>query len=143
MQNLTHFVSQRSVLRGAFVMLGATLVLLGVRGAEAAGETCHATPNDGALVFSSATASAVRDAAAAASSGATVKIAGYCAGTDAQLGASQVAVITQPLTLAGGYATTDWTTAYPITQPTTLDALAGGRVLSVSAPGSLWARRAA
>ena len=124
---------RRGFLRVGLVVLGVTLALLGVRSAEAADETCFATPNDGALVYTSTTASAVRDAVAAAGSGGTVKIAGYCAGAVNQLGTNQVAVITQTLTLAGGYTTTNWTNAFPITQPTTLDALLGGRVLFVSA----------
>ena len=36
------------------------------------------------------------------------------------------------LTLAGGYTTTNWTTSFPISQPTTLDAAQGGRVLFIT-----------
>lgn len=133
MYNPNYPTCRRRYLRSALVALGVALALAGVRVAQAAGETCFATPNDGGLVYASTTASAVRDAVAAAGSGGTVKIAGYCAGAVNQLGTSQVAVITQTLTLAGGYTTTNWTTAYPITQPTILDAQGGGRVINASA----------
>ena len=98
---------------------------------------CFATPDDGATVFSSADAQAVRDALAAAASNGTVKVAGYCAGAQAQGGTTQVAWITQTITLAGGYTTTDWTTYNPIGNPTTLDALAGGRVIFASVAATL------
>lgn len=42
-------------------------------------------------------------------------------------------LITQTLTLSGGYTITNWVTAYPITQPTTLDAQGLGRVISATA----------
>jgi len=43
--------------------------------------------------------------------------------------ATQVVVITKTVTIRGGYTTTNWTTPYPITQPTTLDAQGQGRVI--------------
>ena len=84
---------------------------------------CFATPNGGVTVFSTTDAAAVRQALGAASPGAIVKVAGCCAGTTNQGGNLQVALITQTLTLAGGYTTTNWTTAFPITQPATLTTL--------------------
>ncbi|MBL7201924.1 MAG: DUF11 domain-containing protein, partial [Anaerolineae bacterium] len=45
---------------------------------------------------------------------------------------TQVVYITRNVSIAGGYAITDWTTAYPLTQPTTLDAQSQGRVLFVA-----------
>ena len=98
---------------------------------------CFATPNDGTTVYSSTFAEAVREALAAANPGATVKVAGYCAGVANQGGGTQVARITQTLTLAGGFTLTNWTTAYPITQPAKLDAESSGRGIYVDAPATL------
>lgn len=98
---------------------------------------CYATPDSGSTVFSSGDGTAVRQALGAASPGAIVKVAGYCAGTTNQGGNLQVALITQTLTLAGGFTLTNWTTAYPITQPATLDALSNGRGIYVDAPATL------
>ena len=49
-------------------------------------------------------------------------------------GLSQVVYLTKTLTLRGGYTTTDWTTADPVANPTTLDAEGQGRVLYVTGP---------
>jgi hypothetical protein len=89
---------------------------------------CFATV-DGVTIYSSADASAVQQAVDAATAGDTVKIAGTCAGVQARGGTTQTVHISQALTLAGGYTTTNWTTPYPITQPTTLDAKSRGRVV--------------
>ena len=48
---------------------------------------------------------------------------------------TQVVYLSRTVTLRGGYTTTNWTTSYPITQPTTLDAEGKGRVLFI--PGSV------
>ena len=93
---------------------------------------CFATHNDGTTMFSSADAQAVRDAIAAASSGGTVKVAGYCAGVSM----ISVAEINQELTLKGGYTSTNWTTYNPAANPTVLDAQGAGRVLNISNPFS-------
>lgn len=99
---------------------------------------CAAMVGSGPGYFQSANAQAVRDAIAAAAAGNTVKVAGYCAGAVAQGGATQVTLITKTLTLQGGYTLTNWTTSYPVTQPTTLDALGGGRGMNINgAPVSL------
>jgi hypothetical protein len=45
---------------------------------------------------------------------------------------SQVVYISKTLTLYGGYTLSDWTTAYPISNPTTLDAQGRGRVLYIT-----------
>ena len=98
---------------------------------------CSATTDNGGTVFSSADAGAVRAAIAAASPGGTVKIAGYCAGAVLNGSTTQVAIITKTLSLEGGYTTTNWTTSYPITQPTTLDAVQGGRVIYATATATV------
>jgi len=98
---------------------------------------CYATPDDGTTLYWSNTAQAVRNALAVASANDVVKIAGYCAGATTQAGSTQVALITQTLTLRGGYTNTDWVNTYPLTRPTTLNAQLGGRVLSVTAEATL------
>ncbi len=98
---------------------------------------CHAERwRDG---VHSADAQAVRDALSTASAGGggTVKVSGYCAGAVLQDGTAQVVFITQTITIAGGYTTTNWTTYNPTSNPTTLDALAGGRVISADVPATL------
>ena len=82
--------------------------------------------------FASVDAQAVRDAVAQAAPGGTVKVAGYCPGTVTEFGEVQTARISKPLTLAGGYAPGSWTTPLPLTQPTTLDAMNSGRVITAT-----------
>ena len=45
---------------------------------------------------------------------------------------TQVVYISKAVTVRGGYTTTNWTTPYPITQPTTLDAQGQGRVILIT-----------
>jgi hypothetical protein len=45
---------------------------------------------------------------------------------------TQVVYISKTVTIRGGYTTTNWTTPYPITQPTTLDAQGQGRVIFIT-----------
>jgi predicted outer membrane repeat protein len=87
--------------------------------------------------FASVDSQAVRDAVAEAAPGSTVKVAGYCPGTANEGGALQTVRISKTLTLAGGYAPGAWSTAHPLTQPTTLDAMNGGRVISATGPLTL------
>ena len=65
------------------------------------------------------------------------RVAGTCAGAVLEGGDTQVALVTRTITLIGGYTQTNWTDSLPITQPTTLDALGGGRVLSISVATSV------
>jgi predicted outer membrane repeat protein len=95
---------------------------------------CAATRDAGITIYFSAAAAAVQQAVDAASPGDTVKIAGACTGVQAIGGFTQTVDVAKALTLQGGYTATNWTTTYPITQPTTLDALSGGRVISATAP---------
>jgi len=107
--------------------------------APAGANVCFAEINgDNVTDFSGDNAQALRNALAAVVSGGTVKIAGLCAGVTNQGGADQVALVTKTVTLIGGYADGSWMSSYPITQPTVLDAQAGGRVLTIdSVPASL------
>jgi hypothetical protein len=137
-----HFQPFRLLLRlgliGALVGAGLFLTVALAQAATPTAEaprapqvdaTCFATPDDGNTVYSGTTAQAVREAVAAALPGGVVKIAGYCAGVNA----GQVVALTQTLTLAGGYTLTNWATAYPLTQPTTLDAEGAGQVIAIAA----------
>ena len=135
----------RSSLAVAIVIAGLALMLWMVHGARAslvidasyspnADETCFATPDGGATVFSSTDASAVQDAVTAASPGNTIQAAGYCAGVHEVVHEMQTVHIPQELTLRGGYTTTNWSTSFPVTQPTTLDAQGLGRVIYATDP---------
>lgn len=99
--------------------------------------TCFATPDSGTTVFNSYDARAVRDALGAVAPNGTVKVSGYCSGVATQGGTAQTALITKAVTLSGGYTSTDWTTYDPAANPTTLDALAGGRVIFASMAATL------
>ena len=94
--------------------------------------TCFATADNGTTVFASADAHAVQQAVDAASAGGTVKVAGICVGVESRAGTDQSVYIDKTLTLAGGYATSNWTTSQPLTQPTILDAAGAGRVIYAS-----------
>jgi predicted outer membrane repeat protein len=110
----------------------------GVLAPVVAASVCNAEINgDGVTDFASVDASAVRLAVAAVAPNGTVKIAGYCSGVATQGGTTQTALITRTITLAGGYTTTDWTTYNPAGNPTTLDALLGGRVISAPVAATL------
>ncbi|MBK8835073.1 MAG: hypothetical protein IPO29_09455 [Anaerolineae bacterium] len=96
--------------------------------------SCYAEyTGDNATDFNSPDAQALRDALTAVPPGGTVKVSGYCVGVVTQDGTEQVAVITKPVTLIGGFSPSNWMASYPITQETTLDAASAGRVLLVGA----------
>ena len=94
--------------------------------------TCFATPDNGTTVFAGANAHAVQQAVDAAPAGGMVKVAGTCVGVESRAGTDQSVYIDKVLTLAGGYATSNWTTSQPLTQPTILDAAGAGRVIYAS-----------
>jgi len=77
--------------------------------------------------------SSVQDAVDGAVGGDIIKVAqGAYTGVQQRAGITQVVYISKSLTIQGGYTTTNWTTPYPLTQPTTLDAQGQGRVLVVT-----------
>jgi hypothetical protein len=88
---------------------------------------CYAeVTGDNTTDYSSADAQAVRNAAAAASAGGTVKIAGTCAGVSN----GAVLSLTKALRFVGGYTNTNWLAAPDAaTYTTTLDAQSAGRVI--------------
>jgi len=89
---------------------------------------CFATADDGATVFRSLDAEALREALAAAAPGATVKVAGLCAGVG---GGAAVAEPAVDLTLRGGYTAGAWSTPDP-DHPAILDAEGGGHAVKVA-----------
>jgi uncharacterized repeat protein (TIGR01451 family) len=60
--------------------------------------------------------------------------AGVYTGVNSYGGLAQVVYLSKTLTLRGGYTTTNWTTADPVANPTTLDAEGQGRVLYITGP---------
>jgi uncharacterized repeat protein (TIGR01451 family) len=86
---------------------------------------CLARVNDDPTEYTS-----VQAAVDAASDGDVVKVAGTCRGTQTRDGTAQVALVTQPLTIRGGYSS-DFSTWDPATYPTTLDAQREGRVFRI------------
>ena len=83
-------------------------------------------------VYSSPTVLAVQDAVDDATPGDLIRVAGYCFGVSSRAGVVQSLFISKPLSLQGGYTTTNWITSYPLTQPTTIDAQDAGRVVYIT-----------
>ncbi len=86
----------------------------------------------GTTVYSSPTVSAIQDAVDEAAPGEFIRAAGYCFGVSSRAGVTQSLFISKPLTIQGGYTPTNWTASYPVTQPTTIDAQNGGRVVYIT-----------
>ncbi len=77
--------------------------------------------------------SSVQAAVDAANEGDIIKVAaGVYTGVSVREGVTQTVYISKSITIQGGYTVTNWTTPYPITQPTTLDAQGQGRVLYIT-----------
>jgi uncharacterized repeat protein (TIGR01451 family) len=75
----------------------------------------------------------VQDAVKKAKDGDIIKVAaGTYTDVNTQGDLDQVVYIDKTLTICGGYTATNWTTPYPITQPTTLNAHGDGRVLYIA-----------
>ncbi len=78
----------------------------------------------------------IQAAVDAAGDGDVIKVAaGTYTDVHARSGFTQVAYLDKPLTIEGGYTTSDWTTPDPVANPTTLDAQGQGRGLYVDSNG--------
>ncbi|MGC9400246.1 MAG: LamG-like jellyroll fold domain-containing protein [Anaerolineae bacterium] len=97
---------------------------------------------DAVADYASMDASAVQQAVGNASPGDLIRIAGTCAGVQMRdvwgSPSTQTVVISQNLTLRGGYSVTNWTLPPdPALYPTTLDAQQAGRVIYVTGATSV------
>jgi hypothetical protein len=128
-------------------MVGLLWLLGGLPTAVAAAPVCRPlwAPGDVITVcLSGCDYTTIQDAVDAATEGETIKVAtgvytdvqgrtapGGC-NYNGPTVITQVVYISKTVTIQGGYTTTNWTTPYPITQPTTLDAQGQGRGLLVA-----------
>ena len=96
--------------------------------------TCYVDyDGDNVTDFETEDSAAVRQGLAAASAGATVRVAGICEGVASEYGSDQLAYISQAVTLEGGYDAADWAAgSNPDVTPTFLDGAGLGRVLYVA-----------
>jgi parallel beta-helix repeat protein len=77
--------------------------------------------------------SSIQEAVDAASDGDEIKVAeGSYSGINNRFGHAQVVYLDKSITIRGGYTTTNWNTADPLANPTTVDAGGHGRVLYIS-----------
>lgn len=114
---------------GIVIMLLTTSLLV----TRVSAATCNATTDNGATVFTSDDMTAIRQAIAAGTTGVTIKVAGTCIGVPN--GDDSGLYLYYPLTLRGGYTTSNWNSSNPIANPTTLDANQMGRVIYAYANG--------
>ncbi|MEM7128456.1 MAG: LamG-like jellyroll fold domain-containing protein [Chloroflexota bacterium] len=116
---------------GYFLQTTATVNL------NRSGDTCLVETNgDNVTDAASADASALRNAIQAASPGATIKVAGICAGAVN----GSVLTIDKEVIVDGGHLPTDWLApSQPITNQATIDGLNAGIPISITASGILTA----
>ncbi|MCB0113898.1 MAG: proprotein convertase P-domain-containing protein, partial [Caldilineaceae bacterium] len=74
----------------------------------------------------------LQDAVDAANAGDTIKVAGTCTGVQMRGGQIQHLYLEKAITIEGGYSPSNWDTPDPRANPTTLDALEGGRGIFVN-----------
>jgi parallel beta-helix repeat protein len=91
------------------------------------------TTGDNYTDYLSSDASALQSAVDGASAGATLKVAGTCAGVQTVSSQIQTVYLSKNLTIKGGYSSSNWlANPDPATSPTVLDANDGGRVAYVT-----------
>ncbi|HTP07425.1 MAG TPA: hypothetical protein VMP08_04195 [Anaerolineae bacterium] len=140
---LTATISRRQRLLAVFVFsLGLMVILLtGLTGAQASSVASTryvaTTGNDGGgtspCTSSSSPCRTVQQAVNVAANGGEIRVAtGIYTGVQSHIGITQVVYMNKTIALHGGYTTTNWTTPYPITQPTALDAGRQGRVVYIT-----------
>jgi len=126
---------------GLILLLGHQPVMAGtnVEPESLAASTRYVTTkgNDGggtnSCLISSFPCRTVQVAVDVSNSGDEIRVAtGVYTGVQVRSAVTQVVYINKSVTIRGGYTTTNWTTSYPITQPTVLDALRQGRVVYIS-----------
>lgn len=120
-----------------FALVIVTLLLtLGLLVSRASAATCSATADNGTIVFTSNDMLAIQQAIAAGSRGATIKVAGTCIGVPNSPNNDSGVYLYYPLTLRGGYTTSNWNSSNPTANPTILDANQAGRVIYAYASGT-------
>ena len=116
--------------------LGLTLALLWLLGGNtpsAHADSPHYVAPGGICGGVTPCHATIQEAVDAAVPGDEIRAAsGTYTGVNNYGGLAQVVYISKTVTVRGGYTTTNWTTPYPITQPTTLDAQGQGRVLYIT-----------
>ncbi len=100
--------------------------------------TCFATPDSGATTMAGENLGVLQAAIDAADSDATIWIAGHCRGLSAQMnltlpvGVHTALTIDKSLTLRGGYSHENWADAGPAADPTVLDAMQQGGIVTIN-----------
>ena len=102
----------------------------------AAGDVYCVAPGGGTYPDCDEVFAQVQDAVDAASGGEEIRVvAGTYTDVHVRAGSTQVVYISKPVIVRGGYTTTNWATADPAANPTTLDAQGQGRAVYVAGPG--------
>ena len=141
--NTSKFLSSTCISAG-LVALAGIVFLLGLVGEPASMTYAGLIPRETEQVSSPQAAvitvctsgcdyDTIQGAVDAAYVGDIIKVAaGTYAGVSVRSGTAQAVYLDKSLTIQGGYTLTDWSTAYPITQPTTFDAQDKGRVFYIT-----------
>lgn len=77
----------------------------------------------------------IQSAVDAAGDGEFIRLAGTCKGVSNRNGRIQTVYLDKTVHLRGGFAQSDWTVSYPITQPTTITSKGQGRVFYITGSG--------
>ncbi len=116
----------------------ATLYVLAGSAAAASGLSRHVATtgsDEGDCTGTAPPCRTVQYAVGVAGDDDIIKVAaGVYTGVNSYGGLAQVVYLSKTLTVRGGYTTTNWTTADPVANPTTLDAEGQGRVLYITGP---------